>query len=299
MKHRLVIVDSSVIFFAIVSKLKGKEIAECHIKELIRFCFLWVNSLAWVPNLAGAKVIWVEDKKPYWRDTFYPDYKKNRQDKPELFPVIVEVFEKMSQQTKEITSVGFHGYEADDVAAAIVRLHNQDQLIADQILHINLVTVDSDWLGMVFSKVTWVNTAVHEPRVRKLDDVYEWLRGKWSKQSKKKQRMWSLPDYTHFTPQQIWEWKAVTGDKADNIDASAKHVIDLFNPPKVYDILEDRQSAQALTQAIKILLLSPVAPMTARQKHELFQAIYSFGVQTPVQDLVYPMEYINNELISY
>jgi len=294
---KIAILDSSVIFFAINHKLESKGIDPAYHRPLIKLCLTWVNSLAWVPNLMGTKVIWVEDHGPYWRKDYYPEYKDNRKSKPELYQLILECFREMKTR-QELRSISFPTYEADDVAAAIVRMFQpaNNNSLSQKVCHTYLITVDSDWMGMVSDCVTWINTALYEPRIRKIEQCYLWVEGKYRKQSKKKQRLCQLPEFKNFNPTFIWEWKSATGDKADNIKASASHLIGLFNPPKVNDILESKRQKTELIDFLNYILLLPAKRLSNREANDLYQAICSFGIEAPIPALVYPMEHVTNEV---
>lgn len=109
------------------------------------------------------------------------------------------------------------GYEADDMAAALVQ-HNADKGNPWSIL---LLTVDTDWLGLINPNVTWACMAGFAPVVRdRLETVNIWA------EARLKTKL------THW--RDIWTIKGEQGDKSDNLPPSAGlllPVIDLLNPP--------------------------------------------------------------------
>ncbi|MBW4558454.1 MAG: hypothetical protein KME59_21515 [Trichormus sp. ATA11-4-KO1] len=115
------------------------------------------------------------------------------------------------------TQIGKVGYEADDVAACVVKvnqgLDNPNRLV--------LLTIDSDWMGLVNDDTAWFCMHGWTPRMR--SDRFSC--DQWALR-----RLGSTLDaYTD-----IWDIKGVKGDKSDNLPASdgvLLPVIDLLNPP--------------------------------------------------------------------
>jgi hypothetical protein len=103
------------------------------------------------------------------------------------------------------------GYEADDYAAAFVR----SAVARDRPM--TLLTVDTDWLGLVSSDVQWVCMSGFSPRIRQgLAGLNEWAKARLGE--------------TFDTPTDLWEYKAKHGDKSDNLPAGSPiGVIDLLN----------------------------------------------------------------------
>lgn len=291
---KLVIIDASVIVFQIVSALESRFGAQASSSVDARIyaesAIDFINQNGWLPGLHGqkCKVIWVCDRKPYWRSMLHPEYKAHRKSKPESFDMVMRTLEKAN-----ISAIGFPGYEADDVAAAIIRLWlaSRNNLISQ----IYLATVDSDWCGLVLDpNIFWCNTRDYQPRLRTRTEIYQWLCSKWNKQSKKKQRLWLLPSFPDFTCSNIWDWKVATGDKADNLDAdSARHLIDLIHPPRSYDLLDRPDSVQCIHQAIHKASFSSLYGWKEAQ-----QIMFALGMLQPLETLLIPADIANRQLIA-
>ena len=114
----------------------------------------------------------------------------------------------------------YRGYEADDIAAAIVATNPA----SDDVI---LATVDSDWLGLVSPNVTWFCLGGYTPRVRaSIEDINQW-------RARKKDRLLEAPS-------DLWGAKTVEGDASDNLPPGTPlEVIDLFHPPQEYDLKAD------------------------------------------------------------
>ena len=248
---------------------------------------MWVNQLGWVPALQNhdCAVVWAVDSKPYWRATIDPTYKGCRNAK---IPQYYAAFKGLSQTNG--VSIELPGQEADDIAAAIVRLWlTQSSGQFDQIF---LSTVDSDWHGLVQSPdIFWLNLKNYPPRVRDRETIFNWLCSKWKQQSKRKQQLWDLPDYTTFNPAQIWDWKVATGDASDNLEEnSARLMIDLMHPPKYFDPLQDQKSVNTIYTSINEAKKAVNGRPTIT---ELEMAMLELGVTVPIETLA-----ISTNLIS-
>jgi hypothetical protein len=117
------------------------------------------------------------------------------------------------------------GYEADDFAAAVVKVN--DALVNPN--RVILLTVDSDWSGLINDHTLWFCSHGWPPRVRgNLDSLNSWA-GRRLKVNLENCR-------------DIWDVKAAQGDKSDNLPASAGvliPVIDLLNPPEQHKLWLD------------------------------------------------------------
>lgn len=116
-----------------------------------------------------------------------------------------------------VNQMGSQGYEADDMAAAIVATNTAN----GSPFNILLLTVDTDWLGLVNPSVTWCCMTGFTPTVRDTIDVVN----SWAEHKLKS---------TLTTWRDIWDIKGEKGDAADNLPRSAGQllpVIDLLNPP--------------------------------------------------------------------
>jgi hypothetical protein len=236
----------------------------------------YTNALTWAPSLQSpdTRVVWAMDSKPYWRSRFQPDYKAGRSAKPSCYGDLLKLVAQA-----DISTIAFPGYEADDVAAAIVRMW--DVSAKQNIKAIYLATVDSDWLALIRHGVTWVNTAQHTPRVRGKLEAFTWLRSKWNAQPKKWQKVWELPSQLRFRPTDVWEWKLAVGDKSDNIPAGApRHMVDLMNPPKEYDLTAPAHQRDILKAIGGAKSIDVDAGDAARG------VMFYFGANLPIDPLV-------------
>jgi hypothetical protein len=203
------------------------------------------NSVFWIENYSPEdfEIIWVGDDKtePYWRikevkewlDSLAEDdpslvrwkdsrkgYKGNRFHEPYRRWV-------MNRINKFSNAVCIPGYEADDVAAAIVKSEPDREII--------LGTIDSDWIQMVSEKVTWVCMHGWSPQVRDVEGGKIWLKRKLEKESRKAQRGLVEAGINLLDPdlRSIVKWKSIMGDKSDNLPpGTPEEFIDLFNPPE-------------------------------------------------------------------
>ena len=145
-------------------------------------------------------------------------YKAGRSHASANFACIKTKTEKISKEDGW-DSLGFPGYEADDIAGAIVHL-NSIQPNPRQIL---LVTTDTDWLGLVDTQdVSWFCMFGHYPRLRDTPDLLE----DWSS------RRLKVPCRTGAD---IFRVKSTAGDSTDNLPGGCpdiiSSVVDLLNPP--------------------------------------------------------------------
>ena len=185
---------------------------------------LYIQERLFINTAHPLSVVWCLDSKPYWRSRFEPEYKANRTGhKLDITPTL-KLLDELGCCT-----VGHPEYEADDIAAALVRMFPS--------CHHYLLTTDNDWSGMVGAGVTMV-CPLHEPRVREPVQVWGWLRGKYAKLPKCQQRKWKMPDVVGFDAQNVWKFKSIFGDSGDNLPPGCHPgLIDLFRP--IVDPLED------------------------------------------------------------
>lgn len=178
---------------------------------------LYIQERLFLNTAFPLSVVWCLDSKPYWRSRFEPEYKANRTgSRLDITPTI-----KMLDELGCVT-VGYPEFEADDIAAALVRMFPSP--------HHYLLTTDSDWGGMVGPGVTMISP-LHEPRVRNPVQIWGWLRGKYAKLPKCQQAKWRMPDVVGFEPSKVWEFKAIFGDASDNLHPGCHPgMIDLFRP---------------------------------------------------------------------
>jgi hypothetical protein len=179
--------------------------------------------------------VWCLDSKPYWRSRFEPEYKGTRGGhKLDIQPTL-DLLDELGCIT-----IGFPEFEADDIAAALVKIWPS--------LHHYLLTTDSDWSGMVGGNVTMLSP-LFEPRVREPVHVWGWLKGKYAKLPKCQQRKWNMPGVVGFDPSMVWQFKSVFGDTSDNLPPGVHPgMIDLFNP--IIDPLEQGFAPEEFMQAL-------------------------------------------------
>lgn len=226
------------------------EVEPEYLKAAVQAQMVWLHSGEWIKPLVGDNIqlVYVTDSKPYWRvdylkqpevyegifdrarEAYKLKYPKGRkQFKPEevhykagrAFPK--PAFTKTKKQMREIADrngfnmLSVHGYEADDLAAALVMTNRM--LPKEQQNNIVLATVDTDWMGLIDDKTTWFCTFGYAPRVRY---TMEHING------------WSLRRLgtSLSCPSDIWRVKTQQGDKSDNLPpGSPIETFDLTQPP--------------------------------------------------------------------
>ncbi len=277
---RLIIIDTMVLLHIIDSHARTFGQDSEIVQEFAEASLLWINSLDFCPQWAAErehnKVLWVRDTKPYWRNEFDFDYKAQRKPMPLSMSWVYRGFKKLSQDGT-LTTLGLPGQEADDIAAAIIRMRHQ--LDFDQYI---LFTVDSDWQGLVAdTSICWVDVKGFEPRVRTKREIYQWQSNKHKKQSAHEKALWPMPEYELWTSESIWDWKCAVGDKADNLSPdSSPYLINLFNPPRVFDPLNE---ADQIRQK-----LSEVRSQGKPDGKALYNQLNCFGIGVPLQELYFP-----------
>ena len=250
---KLVVMDTSAFAHIAASRCRTIPHDSAEARTYSQLCIQWFSNLGWLRCLAEScndvRVLWAVDSKPYWRSKIEPNYKMNRKPKP---PETVEFVRYFCQHAASRPSgVAVYGFEADDIAAAVVRMWRSKQASGQStpLDHIYLCTVDSDWLGLVGDGVTWLNPAAHVPRVREEPESYNWLLSQWKRQSKKRQKWWAVPNWQDYKPGHIWQWKSVVGDRADGLKAGSDiGLIDLLNP--LEDILKVDNAADGIRSAV-------------------------------------------------
>lgn len=266
MKNIVIVLDSSVIIFLLLHALEKKfgKLEEMSLEEQENVCKITLLSLNWINNMYWFKStpmknftpIWVIDSKPYWRSDYYAQYKADRKSKPCLFGNILQLVKD------NFNWLGMPGYEADDVAAGIVKVLQSHKIPS------LVVTSDSDWMGMVSPLTTWINPCEHFPRIRNRTEVYCWIQKKALKCPK-----YHLPEFDKFEPKDLWDFKLQEGDRTDHIpanrnadtDGQFKEIINLFEPP----IKHRLWNSQVFREQLAILLTNKKAVPTLKQKHQL------------------------------
>jgi 5'-3' exonuclease len=110
------------------------------------------------------------------------------------------------------------GYEADDLAAAVVKTCTDRQIY--------LLTIDTDWMQLINEYTTWVCVKGFHPPIRSLETLPVWFQAKLDKESKKVQNQLNSSN-----PKDIVKWKMLTGDSSDNLPkGTPQHMFDLLEP---------------------------------------------------------------------
>jgi hypothetical protein len=244
----LVILDTSVVTHHVINLTRDKsgqvinKLNNADRDERLRRGYALYNSLFWFvgANAEDFDILWVGDSKEekYWRTKAVRDWLDSLD--PED-PILVKrkgtrlgykgnrntctyaqwVHKRMMQFVKPLA---IPSYEADDIAAAIIKLEKERPII--------LCTVDSDWLQMVDERVSWCCLTGFNPAFRDVNAAQQWFNAKMEKESKKNQPQIDTNDL-----RQIVKWKSLVGDKSDNLPAGTpEEFIDLFNPPEDYKL---------------------------------------------------------------
>lgn len=116
----------------------------------------------------------------YWRHREahaldMPEYKGNRQDKPSLFPIILdEGYKYVKAAGSKFHFFSKEYYEADDIAGKVARIQRKDPPLPGR--HILLSTLDGDWQGLVSDEhnIIWCNTGPWLPRIRTEAEVCDY-----------------------------------------------------------------------------------------------------------------------------
>ena len=126
-------------------------------------------------------------------------------------------------------------YEADDIAAAIVKINRG--LPDSQRNRIILATVDTDWLGLLDDDTSWFCTHGWYPRVRDRGGFDHWSHKKFG--------------VTFDKPREIWDYKAQHGDKSDNLPpGSPLEVIDLHQPPSGFRLWDKPEVTSTISDML-------------------------------------------------
>lgn len=123
-----------------------------------------------------------------YRTELYPEYKANRGKAADTFYEQVDTILKLGSLIGTVYRQS--GYEADDLAAAVVAAGTPD----DEFL---LVTVDADWLQLLNSNVKVLQLKTNQNHVMWTDEIFF--------------KVWG------FIPRLLVDYKALLGDGSDNI----------------------------------------------------------------------------------
>jgi 5'-3' exonuclease len=221
----------------------GRESQDKFDRKVVEWFVAHMNSAEFLPDvLRHGEIypVWVWDTKApgslYWRHNWLANngykhirYKWGRKDKSDLWFETRDYFEKFVKLSG-CASFAFKLYEADDIAGGLVGLKAPDD-------YATLLTVDTDWLGLMSEKVSWVSSTCYKPQVR--NNLYSL--NVWS-QSKKFGKL--------KTPAALWEYKALHGDSSDSLPKNSPiSVINLLNPPEEYNLAKNGlMSLEGVTQ---------------------------------------------------
>lgn len=260
--YRLFLIDASVFLHILEYRVAQQHLSQADADLYVRACFHWVNDLGFIPPFRGRKksvVIWLKDSKPYWRSQVYPPYKAQRRKKdPSLgMGLIREIFEEQSQ---DYVTIEFPGFEADDLASLYARIW-ANRAANTAFSEIHFCTGDSDWQGLIArDDQYWVNLNGYGARVRQKPQIHQWLGGAIKKLSEKRQKWWVRPPLKDFRAHDIWTWKSIVGDTADNLKAGPDadltqpellSLINLYNPPQEFDLFQQSGAVDMAKQKIQ------------------------------------------------
>ena len=278
--YRLFILDTSCLFHLINYRLNQNALSGDESLLYAQASFHWINDLGFIPAFRGranSVIIWAEDNKPYWRNEIFPAYKQNRNTPDPVVSALRDLFDSLEGFCK----LGFPGYEADDVACLYSHLwanRSPDSAYKE----VYYCTSDSDWQGFISrADQYWLNFTRHGTRVRQRQEIYQWLQKKHSKQSRKRQREWPLPEFEDFRCGDIWRWKSVVGDSSDGLPAGADlGLINLFLPPEGYRLHDDPANRKKATDLIDTALRARRS--VAFSFGEAERVFNSLGVEPPI-----------------
>jgi hypothetical protein len=187
-------------------------------------------------------VLWVGDDKsePYWRHAEYwrlleaGEIKHSARSKQRGYkggrnscPYQQWLTKRLYKYTNAWT---IPGYEADDVAAAVVKTCSADRKVY-------LLTVDTDWMQLINENTTWVCVKGFEPPIRTLENLPAWFQPKLDKGSAKVREQLDASK-----PTDIITWKVLTGDSSDNLPkGTPRYMFDLLEPKaghKLWELLD-------------------------------------------------------------
>lgn len=138
------------------------------------------------------------------RKKIYPEYKNQRNEKPEDFVWQLNHFEELISQL-QIPVYAKDGIEADDFAGSIVKN------LKSQMDHIDIITSDRDYFQLLDTNIDLLllhrNDYDNYGNIILTDDPIGTRRFTLN----------DLKEQYCLTPEQIIDWKAISGDSSDNI----------------------------------------------------------------------------------
>ena len=222
----LVLVDTRMFEYHLLAVMEKDKIALTvqNIEQATTVNLLYLLSGAWLHNLdtSSFQIIFCMDSKPYWRhQELYRlgiDYKGNRNRNPKfetnlsiVHTQLEYILSKNNLSVLQYSELDFFsneiGWEADDIAATITRAESANYK------HIYLLTDDTDWLPLTsLSNVYWLSLKGWAPRVRNAELAIQWWKDHKSSNSSHARRQFPKDDIL-----QLWHYKALFGDKSDNL----------------------------------------------------------------------------------
>jgi hypothetical protein len=195
----------------------------------------WIDRRLFLNTAEPLIPIWLMDSPPYWRSQWEPEYKSNR------LPNGISPGKTLKAIRAEAKfSLAISGYEADDLAGAIVRS-------LPGMRHY-LFTSDNDWAGLINDQVMMVSP-LYSPHVRQAIHAWAWLEKHYRDLPKCRQLLYNMPQPLGFDPREIWRYKARLGDSGDNLPpCTHPGLIDLLQP--LVDPLNDAQAMEKLWTCI-------------------------------------------------
>ena len=203
--NNILIVDGMHLCHRIFHVKKERKDAYTRDGKFVGFFYAFFRSMRNLrAKYPGYQIYVLWDSKTRWRYKKYPEYKKRtyssekeqlkrETERARMNDLVVKL--KESLRFDSVHQLEAEGYEADDLAAFLVRHSKDDQRII-------LFTSDLDWAQLIKDNVVWVN-----PKNNKMVDAE------------------AFEDEHGYPPTGIPIFKSLTGDKSDNIKG-------IYNFPK-------------------------------------------------------------------
>lgn len=177
----------------------------------------------------------VSESGATWRNELYPEYKVGRKEKT---PVLIEVLERGPEALTEIggKNVNIPGHEADDVIATYCRL------LEDAFYFVEVISGDKDLLQCITDAVS----------------VCSLKQGGWDRFTPA-----SFRRKYNFAPELMADYKALVGDKSDNIngvyrigDKAASQLVGVYGAIRqIYEIVDTPQEGVGVWFTPRIMSL--------------------------------------------
>jgi hypothetical protein len=274
---------------------KTRELSDELALEYVTASLMLIDSNYWIRGLGDCLPVWLMDSKPYWRSEYLPSYKQNRLKKDKDGNLLLDengkpvdykipeynfVYEIFASQ--EHNKLAMPGFEADDVAGAIVRLWHK-QTKRGRFEQIILSTIDSDWAGLVDNDIVWVCQKDFGQRIRGHFENFTWLWGKYGKQTKKDKQLWfPSSDIGKFHSRMIFDWKVAVGDKPDNIKAGCEQwMVDLLFPHPDHNLDRDSEFRDKLSDCLRADRVS----RSDEECRDVIRYIDATGIKLPISML--------------